>query len=71
MCETTTACVSLKFSSILCKILIAKVAVLPVPDCACAIISLPSRNGLIALGIVNLIVIILFKLYLQGTGLLS
>ena len=30
-----------------------------------------NRNGLVALGIVNLLVILLFKFYLKGTGLLS
>ena len=30
-----------------------------------------NRNGLIALAIVNLLVIILFKFYLKGSGLLS
>ena len=30
-----------------------------------------NRNGLVALAIVNLLVIILFKFYLQGSGLLS
>ena len=30
-----------------------------------------NRNGLVALAIVNLLVILLFKFYLQGTGLLS
>ena len=30
-----------------------------------------NRNGLVALAIVNLLVIILFKYYLKGTGLLS
>jgi len=30
-----------------------------------------NRNGLVALAIVNLLVIILFKLYLKGYGLLS
>ncbi|ABM72319.1 Hypothetical protein P9515_11121 [Prochlorococcus marinus str. MIT 9515] len=30
-----------------------------------------NRNGLVALAIVNLLVIILFKFYLKGTGLLS
>ena len=29
------------------------------------------RNGFVALAIVNLLVILLFKLFLQGTGLLS
>ena len=29
------------------------------------------RNGFVALAIVNLLVIFLFKLFLQGTGLLS
>ena len=29
------------------------------------------RNGLVALAIVNVLVIILFKFYLKGTGLLS
>ena len=30
-----------------------------------------NRNGLVALAIVNLIVILLFKFYLKGSGLLS
>ena len=30
-----------------------------------------NRNGLVALAIVNVLVIILFKFYLKGTGLLS
>ena len=30
-----------------------------------------NRNGLVALAIVNLLVIILFKFYLKATGLLS
>ena len=30
-----------------------------------------NRNGLVALAIVNLLVILLFKLYLRGSGLLS
>ena len=30
-----------------------------------------NRNGLVALAIVNLLVIILFKFYLKGSGLLS
>ena len=30
-----------------------------------------NRNGLVALAIVNLLVILLFKLYLKGSGLLS
>jgi len=30
-----------------------------------------NRNGLIALAIVNLLVILVFKLYLKGSGLLS
>ena len=30
-----------------------------------------NRNGLVALAIVNLLVILLFKFYLQGSGLLS
>ena len=30
-----------------------------------------NRNGLVALAIVNLLVILLFKFYLKGTGLLS
>ena len=30
-----------------------------------------NRNGLVALAIVNILVIILFKFYLKGTGLLS
>ena len=30
-----------------------------------------NRNGLIALATVNLLVILLFKFYLKGTGLLS
>ena len=30
-----------------------------------------NRNGLVALGIVNLLVILLLKYYLKGTGLLS
>tara|TARA_B100000989_G_scaffold294101_1_gene272512 strand:- start:901 stop:1062 length:162 start_codon:yes stop_codon:yes gene_type:complete len=30
-----------------------------------------NRNGLLALAIVNLLVILLFKFYLKGTGLLS
>ena len=30
-----------------------------------------NSNGLVALAIVNLLVIILFKFYLQGSGLLS
>ena len=30
-----------------------------------------NRNGLIALAIVNLLVILLFKFYLKGSGLLS
>ena len=34
-------------------------------------LDLKKRNGLVALTIVNLIVIILFKFYLKGTGLLS
>ena len=29
------------------------------------------RNGLVALAIINLLVILLFKFYLKGTGLLS
>ena len=30
-----------------------------------------NRNGLVALAIVNLLVIILFKIFLKGSGLLS
>ena len=30
-----------------------------------------NRNGLIALAIINILVILLFKFYLKGTGLLS
>ena len=30
-----------------------------------------NRNGLVALAIVNILVILLFKIYLKGTGLLS
>ena len=30
-----------------------------------------NRNGLVALAIVNLLVILLFKFYLRGSGLLS
>ena len=30
-----------------------------------------NRNGLVALAIVNFLVILLFKFYLKGTGLLS
>jgi len=30
-----------------------------------------NRNGIVALSIVNLLVIILFKFYLKGSGLLS
>ena len=30
-----------------------------------------NRNGLVALAIVNILVILLFKYYLKGTGLLS
>ena len=30
-----------------------------------------NRNGLIALAVVNLLVILLFKFYLKGSGLLS
>ena len=30
-----------------------------------------NRNGIVALAIVNLLVILLFKFYLKGTGLLS
>ena len=30
-----------------------------------------NRNGLVALAIVNLLVILLFKIYLKGSGLLS
>ena len=30
-----------------------------------------NRNGLVALAIVNILVILLFKFYLKGTGLLS
>ena len=30
-----------------------------------------NRNGLVALAIVNLVVILLFKFYLKGTGLLA
>ena len=30
-----------------------------------------NRNGLVALAIINLLVILLFKFYLKGTGLLS
>ena len=30
-----------------------------------------NRNGIVALTVVNLLVILLFKFYLQGTGLLS
>ena len=30
-----------------------------------------NRNGLVALAIVNLLVILLFKFYLKGSGLLS
>ena len=30
-----------------------------------------NRNGLVALAIVNLLVILLFKFYLKGTGLLA
>ena len=47
--DRTSACVSLTFVSILCKMAIEKVAVFPVPDCACAITSLPLVMGLIAL----------------------
>ncbi len=30
-----------------------------------------NRNGLVALAIINILVILLFKFYLKGTGLLS
>ena len=30
-----------------------------------------NRNGLVALAIVNILVILMFKFYLKGTGLLS
>jgi len=30
-----------------------------------------NRNGLVALAIINLLVILLFKFFLKGTGLLS
>ena len=34
-------------------------------------LDIKNRNGLVALGVVNLLVILLFKFYLKGTGLLS
>jgi len=34
-------------------------------------LDLKNRNGLVALAIVNLLVILLFKFYLKGSGLLS
>ena len=34
-------------------------------------LDIKNRNGLIALTIVNLVVILLFKFYLKGSGLLS
>ena len=34
-------------------------------------LDIKNRNGLVALGIVNLLVILLFKFYLKGSGLLS
>ena len=34
-------------------------------------LNVKNRNGLVALAIVNLLVIFLFKFYLKGTGLLS
>ena len=34
-------------------------------------LDIKKRNGLVALGIVNIIVIFLFKFYLKGSGLLS
>ena len=34
-------------------------------------LDIKNRNGLVALAIVNLLVILLFKFYLKGTGLLS
>ena len=34
-------------------------------------LDLKNRNGLVALAVVNLLVILLFKFYLKGTGLLS
>ena len=41
-------CVSCNAISIFCKDAITKQPVLPVPDCDCAITSLPSKIGLIA-----------------------
>ena len=34
-------------------------------------LDIKNRNGLVALTIVNLVVILLFKFYLKGSGLLS
>ena len=34
-------------------------------------LDIKNRNGLVALAIVNLLVILLFKFYLKGSGLLS
>ena len=34
-------------------------------------LDIKNRNGLVALAIVNLLVIILFKIFLKGSGLLS
>ena len=34
-------------------------------------LDIKNRNGLVALAIVNLLVIVLFKFYLKGSGLLS
>lgn len=39
----TNACISGTFSSMRCKTDTEKVAVFPVPDCACAITSLPAK----------------------------
>ncbi len=34
-------------------------------------LDIKNRNGLVALAVVNLLVILLFKFYLKGSGLLS
>ena len=47
--DNVSTCVSRTLMSNVCKIAIEKVAVLPVPDCAWAITSLPLTIGLIDL----------------------
>jgi len=34
-------------------------------------LDIKNRNGLVALAIINILVILLFKFYLKGTGLLT